>query len=242
MIERSRSKGFTLLEVMIAIAIVAVVMGISVNRLNKGVDRNMKEVSNSLASMSHYLYNKAAIEGLYVRLIIDLDAQSYSVQATTDPVVISREEDREKEEKIKELVQKEMAEEEKNTPAPSANKDEGAKDEGAKDDSADTEEDAKPSAPKKIMPARPNFAAMDEKILTPKKLPDMVFFKDVWVEHSKQPIEGGQAQIYFFPNGYVESAIINLRDKDDEANYSIEINPLNGRASIQKRYRKPGEE
>ena len=51
----------------------------------------MKKTSNKLASTIRYLYNKAAMEKLYIRLVLDLEEQSYWVEATSDPFVITRE-------------------------------------------------------------------------------------------------------------------------------------------------------
>ena len=63
------------------------------------------------------------------------------------------------------------------------------------------------------------------------------YCKDVMSEHQPQPAEEGQATINYFPNGYVEHAIINLRDEDDELNYSLETNPITGFVTVRNEYR-----
>jgi general secretion pathway protein H len=86
--------------------------------------------------------------------------------------------------------------------------------------------------------AVPQFAVVDEDALTkPVTLPSGVKFKDILVMHSLSPQETGKAYLYFFPNGWVEPVIVNLSDDDDEAFYSLEINPLTGRAKILGEYR-----
>jgi hypothetical protein len=57
------------------------------------------------------------------------------------------------------------------------------------------------------------------------------------VEHKEGEVDGGKEFIYFFPNGYVESAVINLKDEDDEINYSLKTFPVSGRVSIENFYR-----
>ena len=56
---------------------------------------------------------------------------------------------------------------------------------------------------------------MHENLLKGQKFPNSVFLKDVFVEHHEGAVENGQVTIAFFPNGYVERAVINLRDEDD---------------------------
>lgn len=205
--------GFTLFEVMIAIAIVGLVLGVVVVRVNRSADRNIKSAGNRLAAVIRYLYNRSAVEGLYIKLVLDLDGQSYWVESSTDPVVVSREGS---EVEIKDK-----------------NKD---KDEDKKDEESE-EKSAEPKGEEKLLPPKESFMAEDSHLLKASKLPSVVFFKDVWVEHKKGPAEHGEAAIYFFPNGYVEHAIINLRDKDDEIHYSMETEPLSGTVNSEMEYR-----
>ncbi len=113
-----------------------------------------------------------------------------------------------------------------------ANPDREEKDEEEKD-----EENQEESELPKLKFKEPTFSQVDAYLLRPTKLPDGIFFKDVMTEHHPIPIEGGKAGIHFFPNGYVEQAIINLRDEDDEINYSLETNPITGRVKVRNEYK-----
>lgn len=212
--------GFTLFEVMIAIAIVGLVLGVVVVRVNRSADKNMKAAGNRLAAVVRYLYNRSAIEGLYVKLVLDLDGQTYWVETSTDPMVISRESS-ETEEKDRDKDK-------------SKDKD---KDEG-ESEGKDEDKDKTKEGEEKLLSPKESFMAEDSHLLKASKLPSVVFFKDVWVEHKKGPAESGEAAIYFFPNGYVEHAMINLRDKDDKTHYSIETEPLSGAVNSETEYRK----
>lgn len=217
MINLKSRKGFTLFEVIIAITIIALIMGVVISRMDDYLDLNMKSTSNKLASTMRYLYNKSATEGLYIRLVLDLSERSYWVEATSEPFIMRR---------SQELDQKKEKEEE------------AKKEEGEETPAETTAEEGTPQIriPKlKIKP--PTFTQEESFLLKPTKLPDNVLFKDVMTEHHPSPIEGGQAAVYFFPNGYVEHAIINLTDEDEEVYYSLETNPITGSVNIENEYR-----
>ncbi|MBN1282437.1 MAG: prepilin-type N-terminal cleavage/methylation domain-containing protein [Proteobacteria bacterium] len=208
-------RGFTLLEIVVSLAIIGLILGVVISRMDSYLEWDMKSASNKLASTMRYLYNKAATEGLYIKLVIDIDEGAYWVEATSDPFVVS------------------------------AGEETGAK---PKDAGAGAAE-AGPSAPEggsdeegegdhRIKPREAVFTKVDSYLLKPTKLPGSVFFKDVFVEHNPAGVSGGQAVIHFFPNGYVEYALINLRDEKDEANYSLETNPISGRVGIEPAYRR----
>jgi prepilin-type N-terminal cleavage/methylation domain-containing protein len=216
--------GFTLFEIIIAIAVVGLIMGIAVSGMDRYLETEMKAASNKLASTVRYVYNKAATEGLYVRMVFDLSEHTYWVEATTDPVKVEKQDAgssaRARGGKDKKKDQKEDED---------ASKTEG--DETRTKGMFD--EDANKIKPKEVV-----FGAIDSFLLKPTKLPDGIFFKDIYVEHLIFPADGGKVSIFFFPNGYVEEAVINLRDEGDEINYSLKTNPVSGRVNIENFYRK----
>jgi prepilin-type N-terminal cleavage/methylation domain-containing protein len=81
--------GFTLLEIVVSLAVIGLMLGIVVSRMDTMLEWDMKSASTKLASTIRYLYNKAATEGLYMRLVLDLEEQAYWVEATTDPFTFS---------------------------------------------------------------------------------------------------------------------------------------------------------
>jgi prepilin-type N-terminal cleavage/methylation domain-containing protein len=209
----NQERGFTLFELIVAIAIVGLIMGVTVTQMDRFLELDMKKTSNKLASTIRYLYNKSATEGMYIRLVLNLNEQTYWVEATTDPTKVSADMDSEEE-----------SEEEEGGETVAA--------EGEVEGEETTE-----TKDLKIKYPKPRFGQVDSFLLKPTKLPDSVFFKDVFVEHYPSAVEGGKAAIYFFPNGYVEYAIINLRNEDDDYYYSIETNPISGKVRIENEYR-----
>lgn len=53
----------------------------------------------------------------------------------------------------------------------------------------------------------------------------------VIVPHQPEPVEEGMADIYFWPGGQTEHAIVQIIDSSDRV-YSVEIHPLTGRGRV----------
>ena len=81
------------MEIMVAMAIVGVIFAAAATGLRSAFNVNLKSSAGKLASTLRYLSNKAVTEHRYIRVIYDLQAQSYSVEECTDPVVISVEDE-----------------------------------------------------------------------------------------------------------------------------------------------------
>lgn len=189
------------------------IMGIAVSGMDRYLETDMKAACNKMAATMRYIYNKSATEGMYIRLVLDLTDQVYWVEATMDPVMVVKQDD-------------EMARASSKGDEDKEEKESSNQKKGMFDDDAN-----------KIKPKEPIFGAVDSYLLKATKLPDGIFFKDVYVEHLIFPVDSGKVAIFFFPNGYVEEAVINLRDEDDELNYSLLTNPISGRVKIENFYR-----
>lgn len=58
-------------------------------------------------------------------------------------------------------------------------------------------------------------------------------FVKVQTEHDDDPVEDGRAEIYFWPGGLTERAVVQIAKKGDEDGITVVISPLTGRASIE---------
>ncbi len=65
-----------------------------------------------------------------------------------------------------------------------------------------------------------------ENLLTRQVLPEGISFGAVMTSHHDEPVEEGEAEVFFFPDGYAEKALIYL--KKGEETYTIETLPLKG--------------
>lgn len=230
--KRSRG-GFTLLEIVVALAVVGLVLGVVISQMDTMLDWDMKKASGKLASTIRYLYNKSASEGLYIRLVLDIEENTYWVEATTDQFTLSSGENEKKKKDDKKSQDKKSENNKSKEEQAAAEKKqaEGSAAQSGKNSSL------LPGEVEPLKPHEPVFNQVDDFLLKPTKLPDTVFFKDVYVEHEKGAVAGGKVAIHFFPNGYVEHAVINLRDEGDKTNYSLETNPVSGRVSVEENYR-----
>jgi general secretion pathway protein H len=84
--------------------------------------------------------------------------------------------------------------------------------------------------------ASPSFTEETDFMVRSTQLPSGIKFKDILVAHMRDRQDKGKAYAYFFPNGWVERMVINLSDDDDQNFYSLEINPLTGKAKIRSSY------
>ena len=60
---------------------------------------------------------------------------------------------------------------------------------------------------------------------------DDIQIAKVIVAHEEQPRVAGKTDLFFFPSGLTQHAVIQLRDRGDTI-YSVEIHPLTGRATV----------
>lgn len=216
---RNNQRGFTLFELIVAIAVVGLMVGIVVTQANDWFDTNIKSATNKLSSTIRYLHDKASTQNLYIRLVFDFEKNNYWVEATTEQFLLTTKEIEKAEELEKEKEEKEGEEEEVTIES---------------EEGGEGEEETVTLVKKY---RTPEFGAVDEFLLKPVGLPDGVFIKDIYTSHDEGPVSAGQAFIYFFPNGYIEPAIINLRDENDEVNFSIEINPIIGTTYLRSEYK-----
>ena len=207
----------TLIEIIITVAIIALMVGLSVGVFQDWADAKLSETASQLSGTVRYVYNEAAIKNQYYRLVIDMSDQSFSVEASPEPFKIAATE---------EGTSPPEAEGSEDTPvAP-----EGSEEEG--------------SSEGKPPPAGGGFSSVVSYLLKPIKLPEGIRIKDVWVSHMGKKVEGGKTAVYFFPNGWVEKAVINMTDEKEEIFYSLETFPASGKTKIRTEYweLKPEEE
>lgn len=192
-------------------AIVGLIIGVSATGLRSVFNVNMKSAAGKLAGTLRYLSNKAVTDHRYIRVLYDLEAQSYSVEECTEPVVVSVEDEETQAEKDKK-------EEAKPAPEEGEGADAAAGDEGA----AKTADSCAPS---------------ESSLLKPVKLPSGVLFKDVSVSYLKWKKEKGRIYTYFFPDGYATPTLINFKDEEDENHYAVEVEAFSGKVRVASEYR-----
>src|SRR5215470_4116404 len=88
---RARRRGFTLIEIMVVLAIVALFMTGVIVSARSLVKTDLRSASSQMASGIRYLFDRARSTGKYYRLVIDLDAGRYWAEVSDDSFLMLRE-------------------------------------------------------------------------------------------------------------------------------------------------------
>jgi len=224
-----QSRGFTLLETVVAVLIMSIATSIAIPLVNNLTGVHLKTASQKMAGNVKYLFDRAILEGLYIRLVIDFSQNVYWSESTKDRFFLSQ-----KPLDVKDgLV---VVEEEDDEKDPFEDHDilfdnpENYKWQGW-GDFAD-----------KFRKKKAQFGTYATELSSRTELPKGVAFFRVETESISGSASDGQVYIHFFPNGYVEKSAIHLANASDLENpdllpeeiesYTVEINPLNGRSVI----------
>ena len=177
----------TLIEIIIVIAMVGLLLSLGVSVLTDWFEDNLTKITSQLSGTIRYVYDESAVKNQTYRLKIDLNSQTFSVEAAAGPIKVEKNE-------------------------------------------------AKHSEEAEASPEKESFAAVSSYLLAPIQLPEGIRIKDVYVTHENKKIDAGVTAIYFFPNGWVEKAVINLTDEKEEHFYSLETHSLTGKTTIRNEY------
>ena len=194
--ERRSARGFTLLEVMIVIAILVLVSGVALSSLDSLTSTQLRTQTNRLAAAIRHAYNRSVADGLYMRLVINIESDRYFVEGSYTPTFI-----------------------------PAEQRTEGEANDQKKDDDDDT-----PSTPP------PRFVRVIEEVAMEKG----IGIDGVITAGQEDEFRSGVAHIYFFPNGFVEPAMIYTTDGDEDF-FTLIISPMTGRVRREKGKADPGE-
>ena len=214
---RKAPRGFTLLEVGIAVGLAGLMLAIAVPSLNAVTAAELKETTGMLQGLMRDTYARAALSGNSHRVVLDLGQRSYWVEASQGGVVMPRTRISPNREGVVIL---------------------DPVDERIEDitDSSDVEDRTKvelyrsPTWEKVFFPGRDS---LDEN--KAQRLPSDVLFKKVWVDHLEDFATDGQVAIHFFPGGYTQEAIVILTDDEENGRtLSLITQPLTGEIWVQE--------
>jgi general secretion pathway protein H len=201
-----RARGMTLLEIGIALAIVAAVIALAVPTVSSVARVQLRQRTGQLAGGIRSLYGASAVAGRSCRLVMDLDASAYWSECAEGSVRLAAEGERAR------------------SGAREATREEELLATVAQRGDAVSDEDR----------ARAELARKSAFTPTgdiPKTaLGGSVRFAGVWVSHQPERYVAGKAFLYFWPSGLTETASIQLAQGDD-AN-TILVQPLTGKVRI----------
>lgn len=208
---RSVERGLTLIEVVIAIALIALLSGSLLFGKNMLVGSRVKSAATLLVSSVRFGLTRANATGKPTRLVIDFDKKQLSIEEASSSLMLR--------EKGKDQTG-------------------GAEASTAAETKARVEADRIVEGPRA---ARPRFSKLSgvsgaiEDLARGRALGDGVEIVQVRTEHDTEYVREGRAYIYFWPGGTTERAVVQLKKAGDkEASLTVVLSPLTGRAKIEK--------
>ncbi len=204
-LRRQDTAGFTLIEMMIVVLLLALVASGITMGLGAITRSKLRSSCVKIVAAARFSYHRAVAQGNTVRIMLNLDEDTMSIEEANGRVTLMRADDEDREE------------------GEEAARDPWADAQAALDETIHTNIGRSAFRPLQgrdgnvLDRYRPRaLSAAITRVITP---------------HDPDPREDGRAAIYFFPGGMTEHAVIQLTDKNDNV-YTVEINALTGRGKI----------
>jgi general secretion pathway protein H len=224
---RPRARGFTLVEVCIAVAIMALVTGVMVPAFG-GIGRaELRRAARKVGATARQTFNDAALTGRTERMVFNLGDPAAGpplfVEATDDILSF-----------VGDTGALEEAVDPNNEAAPIV----GPFGEPLPPPPAEGETSEAGEAMHALLgvsklgarAARASFTQLGQV-----SLPSGVRVADILVEGMAQPAVKGIVRLVFFANGYTQAATIHMEDGDKNM-YTVRIEALTGRAIVTEGY------
>ena len=213
--QRSRSprvgqRGLTLIEVVIGLAIAALLAALSMMGIGAITDAELRSTSIQLSGAMKLAYDRAIMQKRTQRLVIDLDKSLWWIEYSSSPFALSRE---------RQTGDKGTA----------SGAGEEPKEERSRFDEEKTEVEAL------LEGGTASFAAdTDIDAGKPVPIPGDIVVRRVWASHQEEAVTSGTAYVYFFKTGLAEAALIELGDGSEDV-ITVELLPLSGRVKMHRR-------
>ncbi|MGZ6139667.1 MAG: prepilin-type N-terminal cleavage/methylation domain-containing protein [Myxococcaceae bacterium] len=221
---RRPARGFTLIELMVALAVAAALFSAVVMGLGALTGAQARKAMGELGAASRSLYDTAALSGNTCRLVFLLPKDdsaefTYRAECANGPVTTSMDRDQEIRDATKAAVEA-YRKRGRGNPA-DAPPSTGARSSGS------TLLDVLDSEKARVEKAAA-FSAFTTPEIQPRKMGGVRV--SVWTSHQKAKIDSGLAYLYFFPQGYTERAQVTVRQGKNV--WTLLVSPLTGRTSI----------
>lgn len=202
----SPTGGFTLIEVVVVVAIIAIVVGGATFGIGALTRSRLRSASMRVMSAAQYAYNRSVTHGTTTRLQFDFEKDTMAVEETETPVTIANYEQLQTDtgtavdpwEVARQRIEKPL--------------------------------DREPPQTSRFSPITTN----DGKVIKryrPQPLGPGIGVHALVTPRDSLPRTDGEGGVYFFPGGSTEHTVIQLQDSNDNV-YSVEIHPLTGKARI----------
>lgn len=223
-------RGLTLIEISIAIIIVAMLFSAAVMGIGSITGAKAKGAAGELAGTIRSLYDSAALRGKTCRLVFEIpdpkneeEPTKYHAECAEGAVTTSRdrdtalrEENREREQDSRSRGTGASGGDTRRSYIASSSSDTPTADELLEGEQARVESAAR-------------FSSYTSEEVPPRELPSDVRIS-VWTRQQREPVESGVAYLYFFPQGYTEKAHVYVQQGDNV--WTLDVQPLTGKVQI----------
>ena len=230
-----QKKAFTLVELMVVIFIIAVLGTTATMSLASAFSKDSSDIAREFVSNIKYLYDRAALTNSYIRIEFDFEKNEYTVSASKDRVLlfgkkrevalgktVLSEKEEKRNEKIKEEEQR-------------------ANDAFSSFTPVNDEENALPlekHTMERYQSAKFDKIMSDEDLNFNVKIPEDIKIAGVYTEYYEDYVKAGKAEIFIFPNNYIQRSVVVLHDTDSEEYISILVEPFSGYSKVINEYYK----
>ncbi|HEY1333520.1 MAG TPA: prepilin-type N-terminal cleavage/methylation domain-containing protein [Myxococcaceae bacterium] len=230
---RRAHRGFTIIELMVAMAVAALLFAALVMSLGALTGARARKAMGELGGAARSLYDTAALTGNTCRLVLLLPRDdsaefAYRAECANGPVTSSMDRDQEIRDATKAAVEayKKGNRGSRSAPDPrTATSSAGAY--GSYGSSGSTLLDVLDSEKARVEKAAA-FSAFSTPEIQPRKMTGVRV--SVWTSHQKAKIDTGLAYLYFFPQGYTERAQVTVRQGRNV--WTLLVSPITGKTSI----------
>ena len=165
-------RGFTLIEVLIVVAVIGVMALAAAPALDSFTGANARSAAGEIAGASRYLFDTAALRHQTCRLVVDIDHKEWWAECTAAGPGNRRGQ-------------------------PVMGKDGVAED----DEQLSRGYSDEPDAEKRRFLARARFAEFKDRQVQKRKLKGSAAFEKVWTPRQRDAQTRGKAYVYFYPAG-----------------------------------------
>lgn len=206
---RARARGLTLIEVLVTIALIALLSGTVVFGTGMLQSSRLRAGATVVLSAVRLAATRANQTGRPVRIVFDMDERSVWIEESTSARMLRDRDDAE-------TAGAEVA-----TPA----------EEAARAESDRILEGPRAPRPrfKMVETLRPSESDAEKG----HKLEPGIRIAQVQTEHDEVPRVSGRGYLYFWPGGRTENAVVQLSRGNDEGFLSVRVSGLTGRPKIE---------
>ncbi|WP_194863183.1 prepilin-type N-terminal cleavage/methylation domain-containing protein [Myxococcus sp. AB036A] len=224
-------RGLTLIEISIAIIIVAMLFSAAVMGIGSITGAKAKGSAGELAGLIRSLYDSAALRGQTCRLVFEIpdpkseQATRYHAECAEGAVTTARDRD---ETLRAENSERERAARNRGSGSGSGRDERRNYLSGGSGTNAPSAQELLEGEKLRVENAA-RFSSYTSEEVPARELPADVKVS-VWTRNQRQPVENGVAYLYFFPQGYTEKAYVYVQQGDNV--WTLDVSPLTGKVQI----------